>query len=166
MRDPEAHAASLPRAPRPEADGAVPKADVATPNPDVPAALTLAEHAGVSFDDRPLMICGSLAFGIAIPLLTGLYGPIPVGDGRFWVGFALFIALAFAIWGGNRWLLFKQREHFDWFSHPVRKLLMLVTANVLYTAPVTILGLLAWFALAELPVDGNALKIVALINVI
>jgi len=68
--------------------------------------------------------------------------------------------------GGNRWLLFKQRQHFDWFSHPVRKLLMLVTANVLYTAPLTIVGLLAWFALAGLPVDRNALQVVVLTNVI
>jgi hypothetical protein len=78
----------------------------------------------------------------------------------------LFIALAFAIRGGNRRLLFKQREHLDWFSRPVRKLLMLVTANVLYTAPVTLLGLLAWFALAGLPVDRNALQVVTLTNVI
>jgi len=166
MRDPEARAAGPPSGPRPEADGSAPKPDAGTLNPDVLRALTPAEPAGVAFDDRPLMICGSLAFGIAIPLLTGLYGPITIGDGRFWAGCALFIALAFAIWAGNRWLLFKQREHFDWFSQPIRKLLMLVTANVLYTAPVTILGLLAWFALAGLPVDHNALQIVVLTNVI
>src|SRR5512134_3038334 len=156
MKDPEAPAAALPRPRRPEPDDAVLKADADAPKGD----------AEVAFDDRPLMVFGSLGFGTAIPLLTGLYGPIGFSDRRFWLGCALFIALAFAIWAGNRWLLFKQREHFDWFSHPVRKLLMLVTANVLYTAPITVAGLLAWFALADLPVDRNALEVVVLTNVI
>ncbi len=120
----------------------------------------------VRFDDRWLMALGSLAFGIAIPLMTDLYGPYTPAHSMFWVGQLGFIGLALSIWAGNRWLLLKQREHFDWFSHPLRKLLMLVTANVLYTAPLTALGLLAWFAGAGLAVDGAALKLVVLANVI
>ena len=122
--------------------------------------------AQVDFDDRATMAIGSLGFGLAIPRLTGLFGPYGARDGVFWVGLVGFIALASAIWLGNRWLLFKQREHFDWFSHPLRKLLMLVVANVLYTAPITVLGLLAWFALAGLPIDRTALQVVVLTNVI
>jgi len=163
MRDAEARGAELPRAQRPEPYGAVPKADADALNPDALWALGPTQ---VEFDDRPLMIFGSLGFGISIPLLTDLYGPITLRDGRFWLGNALFIALAFAIWGGNRWLLFKQRQHFDWFNNPLRKLLMLVTANVLYTAPITVIGLLVWFQLAGLPVDRNALEVVVLTNVI
>ena len=53
--------------------------------------------AALPFDDRPLMAAGVLAFGISIPFLTGLYGPIGPGDGRFWAGFVWFIALAAAI---------------------------------------------------------------------
>ena len=120
----------------------------------------------VGFDDRATMAVGSLGFGLAIPRLTGLFGPYGARDGVFWLGMAGFIALASAIWLGNRWLLFKQREHFDWFNHPLRKLLMLVVANVLYTAPITVLGLLAWFAVAGLPVDRTALQVVVLTNVI
>ncbi len=120
----------------------------------------------VRFDDRWLMGLGSLGFGLSIPLLTGLYGPYTPAQGVFWIGQLGFIALALAIWAGNRWLLLEQRRHFDWFSHPLRKLLMLVTANVLYTAPVTALGLLAWFAWADLPVDRAALQVVVLANVI
>ena len=126
-----------------------------------PASASLAR-----FDDRWLMGLGSLGFGLAIPLMTGLYGPYTPAQGAFWVGQVGFVVLAATIWGGNRWLLFKQRQHFDWFSHPLRKLLMLVTANVLYTAPVTALGLLAWFAWAGLPVDRAALQVVMLANVI
>ena len=135
-----------------------------------PGAARVAPSAGlpaqVDFDDRLTMAVGSLGFGLAIPRLTGLFGPYGPRDGMFWVGMAGFIALASAIWLGNRWLLFKQREHFDWFNHPLRKLLMLVVANVLYTAPVTLLGLLAWFAVAGLPVDRGALQVVVLTNVI
>lgn len=61
--------------------------------------------------------------------------------------------------------MLKQRQHFDWFSHPLRKLLMLVTANVLYTSPVTTLGLLAWFPRAGQPLDRAALQVVVLANV-
>jgi hypothetical protein len=145
------HGALPARVGPPEADGGVPKPDVGPP---------------ATIDDRALMGIGSLAFGISIPLLSGLYGPIGPGEARWWVGAAGFIALAFAIWTGNRWLLFKQREHYDWFSRPLRKLLLLVTANVLYPAPVTVLGLLAWFAWAGLPVDGQAVQVVVLTNVI
>jgi hypothetical protein len=119
----------------------------------------------VRFDDRWLMVLGSLAFGLAIPLMTGLYGPCGPGQGMFWLGQLVFIVLAFSIWAGNRWLLFKQREHFDWFSHPLRKLLMLVAANVLYTAPITALG--CWpGSPGRLPVTGTALQVVVLTNVI
>lgn len=131
------------------------------PNPDPEAP-----NPPVRLDDRLAMTLGSLGFGLAIPWLTGLYGPLGPRDGVFWLGLFGFIALALSIWAGNRWLLFKQRQHFDWFRHPLRKLLMLVVANVLYTAPVTLLGLLAWYAVAGLPVDGSTLQIVTLTNVI
>ncbi len=120
----------------------------------------------IGFDDRATMAIGCLGFGLAIPRLTGLFGPYGAADGVFWIGAAGFIVLACAIWLGNRWLLFKQREHFDWFDHPLRKLVMLVVANVLYTAPITLLGLLAWFTLAGLPVDRTALQVVVLTNVV
>ena len=134
----------------------MPNPDTAAPNPP-PAAR---------FDDRPLMAVGIPGFGISIPWLTGLYGPLRPDTALWWGGQALFLLLAGSIWLGNRWLLFKQREHFDWFSHPLRKLLMLVTANVLYTAPLTVALLLAWFAWSGLPVDRGALQTVTLTNVI
>ena len=133
---------------------------------DPPLLNPQAQGQVVRFDDRALMACGVLAFGLSIPWITGLYGPLTPKDAVFWLGFIGFIALAAAIWWGNRWLLFKQREHLNWFAHPLRKLLMLVSANVLYTAPLTCLGLLAWFWAAGLPVDMNALKLVIATNVI
>ncbi len=133
------------------------------PNADIPLPSPLGP---IRFDDRPLMAVGVLGFGLCIPWLGNLYGPLTPREALFWAGQAGFIGLSAAIWGGNRWLLFKQREHYDWFSQPVRKLMMMVTANVLYTAPLTAGWLLAWFVLAGLPVDRNALHLVVLINVI
>ena len=140
--------------------GRVPKQDIRLPNPD------LEPPKPVQLDDRLVMTVGSLGFGLAIPWLTGLYGPLGPRDGVFWLGFFGFIVLAASIWAGNRWLLFKQREHFDWFQRPLRKLLMLIVANVLYTAPVTLAGLLAWHAVSGLPMDRSTLQIVTLTNVI
>jgi Histidine kinase len=134
----------------------MPKADVLPPN----------RPPGVAIDDRRTMLLGILAFGLAIPWLTGLYGPLRPGDARFWIGFVGFIALAAAIWLGNRWLLFKQREHFNWFGNPFRKLAMLVTANVMYTAPLSALGVYAWFRVSGQAVDRSAIEVVVLTNVI
>lgn len=146
--------------PKPDIAPTKPHADPPDPGADPGAAPR------AWFDDRPLMAVGIPGFGLSIPWLTGLYGPLTPAQPRWWLGQALFVALAAGVWLGNRWLLFKQREHFDWFSHPLRKLLMLVTANVLYTAPLTVGLLLAWYALSGLPVDGGTLQVVTLTNVI
>lgn len=148
-----------------QARAGAPKADKTVPKPDNPLPETQAPPP-VQVDDRPVMTVGILGFGLSIPWLTDLYGPITPAQPLFWVGQVGFLVLAAAIWLGNRWLLFKQREHWDWFRQPLRKLMMLVAANVLYTAPITVAGLLAWFAVAGLPVDAQALQVVALTNVI
>ena len=112
------------------------------------------------------MAIGIPAFGLSIPLLTGLYGSLTPGEPAFWIGGVAFVALAAAIWLGNRWLLLQQRRHLDWFEQPARKLMMLVAANVLYTAPLTIAWISAWYLLRGLPVDWPALQVVTLTNVI
>ena len=129
-----------------------PKRDAATPNPPL--------------GDRPIMAIGIPAFGLSIPLLTGLYGPLTAADPAFWIGALAFLGLAAAIWLGNRWLLLQQRRHLDWFERPARKLMMLVAANVLYTAPLTLAWISAWYLLRGLPVDVGALQVVTLTNVI
>lgn len=131
------------------------------PDPRTPKA-----EGGVAFDDRPTMAAGIVGFGATIPWLAGLYGPLTPANAAWWAGWAGFTLLAAAVWFGNRWLLFEQRKHFDWFANPWRKLALLVTANVLYTAPVSALGIWLWFRLAGLPPDSEAIKIVVLTNVI
>jgi hypothetical protein len=120
----------------------------------------------VSINDKPIMLVGILGFGLTIPWLTGLYGPLRPDDVRFWIGLLGFVGLAAAIWLGNRWLLFKQREHFDWFNFPVRKLAMLATANVLYTAPLSASILYGWYRVSGQALDRGAIEVVVLTNVI
>lgn len=117
-------------------------------------------------DDRWLMAVGIPGFGLTIPFAVGLYGPLGPGDPRAWVGAVGFVVLAAAIWWGNRWLLFEQRRHWDWFRHPWRRLVVLVAGVVLYTAPLSAAWIVGWFRFADLPVDADAVRTVALMNTI
>ncbi len=106
------------------------------------------------------------SFGIFIPHATGLFR----GTNRFSIdhafGYLLFVSLAFLIWHGNRWFLIKQRTHYDWFHHPIRKLVLLVFANVFFTVPITVLVLWNWYYFVAMPSDWNVIRIVCLVNVI
>ncbi|HVI00096.1 MAG TPA: histidine kinase, partial [Enhygromyxa sp.] len=101
-----------------------------------------------------------------IPRVTGLlqdFAPTQLG---YWVGTLAFIGLAASIWHGNRWLLFEQRRHYGWFNHPLRKLALLLVAIVLYTAPLTIVGLLCWYGWIGRAAELDTIRTVALLNVI
>ncbi len=117
-------------------------------------------------DDRWSRRLGIPGFGLVIPHATGLMGQLGPSDVAFWVGSALFVALAWAIWEGNRWLLFRQRERLDWFTQPVGKLLYLVVGCVLFTAPLTALVVGGWFWIAGVAHAPGALLTVMLTNVI
>jgi len=78
-------------------------------------------EAPLGIDDRWVRAVGIPAFGAGIPRITGLLdGAAPAGPhaAAYWLGSAAFVALAAAIWHGNRWLLFEQRRHWDWFESP------------------------------------------------
>ncbi|MEZ4722526.1 MAG: histidine kinase [Flavobacteriales bacterium] len=118
-------------------------------------------------DDRLIRLIGIPGFGIVIPNLTGLFGELRLTEAMYWFGYAFFILLAALIWQGNRWLLFQQRKHLDWFSKPWRKLLILISANVFYTFPLTVGWIWLWYQLNEsMPTDWDAIQVVTLMNVI
>ncbi len=107
------------------------------------------------------------SFGVIIPNLTGLYVGVSTESFWYWFGYPYFILLSYSIWQGNRYLLFKQREHWNWFQHPVRKVLLLLAANVLYTAPLTMLWIYGWYHLPPFThVNWNAVYLITLMNVI
>ena len=126
-------------------------------------------EAPLAIDDRWVRAVGIPAFGVGIPRITGLLDGIsPAGPhaAAYWLGSAAFVALAAAIWHGNRWLLFEQRRHWDWFDHPVRKVVMLLAAIVLFTVPLTVATLAAWYAARGASADVATIRTVVLMIVI
>lgn len=134
------------------------------------AAKARREPAGsgreAAIDDRLVRTIGIPAFGLAIPHVSGLFAGVSVGTAAFWVGTAWFLVLSAAIWHGNRWLLLEQRRHWDWFEHPVRKIVMLMAAIVLFTAPLTVTMLAGWYAWRGAEVAWPVVQTVVLVNVI
>jgi hypothetical protein len=120
----------------------------------------------VELDDRLVRAIGIPGFGVAIPRISGLLDGVGPGAAAYWLGSTWFVALAAVIWQGNRWLLLEQRRHHDWFDHPVRKVVVLAAAVVLFTAPITIAALAAWYAWRGLPAAWPVVQTVVLVNVI
>jgi hypothetical protein len=105
-------------------------------------------------------------FGVVIPNLTGLFGDLGPARPAYWAGYGFFIALAYTIWWGNRWLYFRQRRYFDWFSRPMSKIITVLFANIFYTAPVTFAWCWGWYALLGESTDWEVIKDTTLFNVI
>ena len=106
------------------------------------------------------------AFGTGIPHLTGYFGPYRPPRWQYWVGLVFGNLISFLIWHGNRWLLLKQRQHYDWFDFPIRKIVLLLFANVFYTAPLTVTLMLGWYRVAGFGPDWNVIRTVTLACVI
>ncbi|MES2693256.1 MAG: histidine kinase [Verrucomicrobiota bacterium] len=133
-----------------------PKWDTSGPKPDNPppspglaespfaAAPPASAPRAPAIRDGWMRLVGIPFFGLVIPRMTGLFGDLAPADPRYWAGTLYFIVVAGLVWQGNRWLLFKQRAHFDWFARPILKLVLLVAANILYTAPLTLAVTWAW----------------------
>jgi hypothetical protein len=124
------------------------------------------DEPGVAIDDRWARALGIPGFGLIIPRVTPLLAGLGPTQISWWIGTLWFIGIAFAIWHGNRWLLFEQRRHFGWFDHPLRKLSMLLAAIVLFTTPLTVGMLLVWYGWRGLVADWDVIRTVVLINVI
>jgi sensor histidine kinase YesM len=121
----------------------------------------------VKLNDNTMRLIGIPFFGIAIPLLTGLFGELSFRDPLYWIGFIYFIGLAFLIWQGNRYLLFRTRKRFTWFDKPIEKLVLLFMNNIFYTTPLTVAWLCMWYNFAGFSaVKWDVILIVALLNVI
>lgn len=87
------------------------------------------------------------AFGILIPLITGMLDPYKFSNWEIKLSFLYTIGIAAIIWQGNRYLHFSLRSYFDWHNRPVRKILVLIISIVFYTIPVSILLLVGWYSL-------------------
>jgi hypothetical protein len=106
------------------------------------------------------------AFGFAIPHLSGYFGPYGPTSAKYWAGLGWAMLISFSIWHGNRFFLLKQREHLDWFNHPVRKISLLLFANIFYTAPLCVSMMLAWQWYARMATDWAVIRTITLACVI
>lgn len=121
----------------------------------------------IQLDDNTFRWIGIPFFGVLIPNATGLFGTLSFNSLTYWIGYVYFILLAYLIWQGNRYLLFRTRKRFTWFDKPMEKLILLLMNNVFYTAPLTIAWLCMWYIWAGFPkTDWSAIEMVVLINVI
>lgn len=90
-------------------------------------------------------------FGLIIPNATGMIDNSLYSWWELWICYGYFTFIAYAIWQGNRYLLFRLRPRFSWLNQPGRKIFALVVSNVFYTIPVSV-GLAAlWYAFAREP---------------
>jgi hypothetical protein len=138
----------------------LPKPEEAPPKPEMRAPdLPQVRDAGI----RLILIP---AFGIAIPYFVGYFGPYGMRSPLYWAGLAWSILISFTIWHGNRFFLLRQRRYYDWFQHPVRKICVLLFANIFYTAPVAVGMLLAWYRVAGFGPDWNAIRAATLCCVV
>ena len=84
-------------------------------------------------------------FGIAIPVISGMVNGQNFSNWQVKLSFLYTIFIAFAIWEGNRYLLFSMRSYFDWYKKPVRKIIVLLFGISFYTLPVSVLLLTGWY---------------------
>jgi sensor histidine kinase YesM len=121
----------------------------------------------VKLDDKTIRLIGIPFFGITIPNVTGLFGPLTFNDPVYWLGYIHFILLSYLVWQGNRFLLFRTRKRFTWFDKPIEKLILLIVNNIFYTSPLTISWLCLWYKFAGFNhVNWSVIYVVVLINVI
>lgn len=121
----------------------------------------------IHLNDVTFRLIGVPFFGVLIPNATGLFGNLTYTDLFYWLGYIYFISLAFLIWQGNRYLLFRTRKRFTWFDRPIEKLILLLVNNIFYTAPLTIAWLCIWYVWAGFAkTNWEAIEMVVLINVI
>lgn len=121
----------------------------------------------VKLNDSLIRLIGIPLFGIIIPNVSGLFGDLTANDPEYWIGYVVFILLAFLIWQGNRYLLFRTRKRFTWFDKPIEKLILLLFNNFFYTSPLTVAWLCMWYPFAGFQkVNWDAIQVVVLINVI
>jgi sensor histidine kinase YesM len=121
----------------------------------------------VKLNDNLMRMIGIPLFGVVIPNLTGLFGPLAYSDPTYWLGYLYFIGLAALIWQGNRYLLFRTRSRFTWFDRPIEKLILLFVNNIFYTSPLTVAWLCMWYQWAGFSsIKWDTILIVTLVNVI
>lgn len=133
------------------------KTEILLPKPSVDEEL----------NDTTIRLIGIPFFGLVIPNISGLIRLDLYSFPEIVLGHLYFIFIAFCIWQGNRFLLFKLRRMYSWLNSPFQKIISLFMANLLYTVPLTIGLCWLWYTyLATDSINWNIITNVTLICVI
>lgn len=85
------------------------------------------------------------AFGIVIPVITGMINDHNFSNWQVKISFLYTIMIAMIIWEGNRYLHFSLRSYFDWINKPLQKLTVLMLSIIFYTVPMSVLLIVGWY---------------------
>lgn len=97
-------------------------------------------------------------FGFVIPNLTGMIDNSRYDALELFLAYLYFMFIAFAIWQGNRFLLFRLRLRFSWLSQPMYKVTALVVSNIFYTIPISVGLMTMWYVFAvHVPADWDVI---------
>ena len=99
----------------------------------------------INVKDKVIRILGAQFFGIVFPNATGLIDNANHSVSYLFLTYGYFIFIAFCIWQGNRWILFRLQKRYSWFVHPIQKAVVLISANIFYTAPLMIITISGWY---------------------
>ena len=116
------------------------------------------ENINTELNDRTIRVIMIPFFGIVIPNVTGMIENSMFTGVQLIASYLYFIFIAFAIWHGNRYLLFRLRVRFSWLSQPMVKELALMVSNIFYTIPIAVGLMTMWYVFGlGSPADWNAI---------
>ncbi|MFA6469196.1 MAG: sensor histidine kinase [Bacteroidota bacterium] len=103
------------------------------------------ESIDLELNDTTIRIVLIPFFGFVIPNVTGMIDNSMFTPLQLVSAYLYFTFIAFAIWQGNRYLLFRLRVRFSWLSQPVYKVFALVVSNIFYTIPIAVGLMTMWY---------------------
>lgn len=116
------------------------------------------ENIDIELNDRTIRIIMIPFFGVVIPNITGMIDNSLYSGWQLLFSYLYFVFIAFAIWHGNRYLLFRLRVRFSWLSQPLYKVFGLVVSNIFYTIPISVGLMTMWYQFAiHSPTDWNVI---------
>ncbi|MFA5835077.1 MAG: sensor histidine kinase [Bacteroidota bacterium] len=107
------------------------------------------ENINIELNDTTIRIVLIPFFGFVIPNVTGMIDNSHYGIVQLLFAYLYFTFIAFAIWQGNRYLLFRLRLRFSWLSQPMYKVIALVVSNIFYTIPISVGLMTMWYVFAQ-----------------
>jgi len=107
------------------------------------------ENIDTELNDTTIRLVLIPFFGFVIPNVTGMINNSEYGIVQLLFAYLYFTFIAFAIWQGNRYLLFRLRLRFSWLSQPMYKVIALVVSNIFYTIPISVGLMTMWYVFAQ-----------------